>query len=214
MKKISVIVTVYNQEKYIGRCLRSLLRQNIDKETCEIIVVDDGSTDKTAYALELFCGDITMVTHDINRGLPSAVNSGLKVATGDYIIRVDSDDYVNENFLVILQTYLDFNEKSHAVGCDYYVVDEFEKVISRESSQKKPIACGIMFKKSAINDIGMMNEDFFLNEEKEFRQRFEKKYEIDHLSIPLYRYRRHKNNLTNDHERLKFYDKKLKKNRT
>lgn len=211
MKKISVIVAVYNQEKYIGRCLRSLIRQNIRKENLEIIVVDDGSIDKTAYALELFHGDITLVTHEANKGLPSAVNNGLKIATGDYVIRVDSDDYVNENFLTILQTYLDFNEHSFAVSCDYYVVDEFEKVISRENSVKSPIACGIMFKKSAIDEIGMMNEEFLLNEEKEYRKRFEKKYNIDHLPIPLYRYRRHENNITNDHERLKLYDEKLKK---
>ena len=52
MKKISVIIAAYNQEKYIGRCLRSLLRQNIRKENIEIIVVNDGSNDKTAYALD------------------------------------------------------------------------------------------------------------------------------------------------------------------
>lgn len=211
MKKISVIIAAYNQEKYIGRCLRSLLRQNIRKENIEIIVVNDGSNDKTAYALELFHGDIDVIVHDGNKGLPFAVNSGLKAATGDYIIRVDSDDYVNENFLVILQTYLDFNEESYAVGCDYYVVDECEKVISRESSKKYPIACGIMFRRTAIDEIGMMNEEFLLNEEKEYRERFEKKYNIDHLPIPLYRYRRHKNNITNDSEKLKFYTEKLKK---
>ena len=90
-------------------------------------------------------------------------------------------------------------------------MDECEKVISRESSKKYPIACVIMFRRTAIDEIGMMNEEFLLNEEKEYRERFEKKYNIDHLPIPLYRYRRHKNNITNDSEKLKFYTEKLKK---
>ena len=54
---ISIIVPVYNGEKYIGRCLRSLLNQTYSKEKYEIIVVNDGSTDKTSYALELFKDD-------------------------------------------------------------------------------------------------------------------------------------------------------------
>ena len=60
-KLISVIVPVYNQEKFIGRCIRSLLVQNIPKEQYEIIVVNDGSTDKTEYALKIFSEDITIV---------------------------------------------------------------------------------------------------------------------------------------------------------
>ena len=71
MKKISVIVAVYNQEKYIGRCLRSLIRQTIPKQNYEIIVIDDGSIDKTSYALEQFYGDIKVISHDNNRGLPA-----------------------------------------------------------------------------------------------------------------------------------------------
>ena len=51
---VSIIVPVHNQEKYIGRCLRSLLSQNFQRNEYQIIVIDDGSTDKTNYALELF----------------------------------------------------------------------------------------------------------------------------------------------------------------
>ena len=53
--KVSVIVAVYNQERFIGRCLRSLLHQSMPHTDYEIIVVNDGSTDRTDYALSLFC---------------------------------------------------------------------------------------------------------------------------------------------------------------
>ena len=60
---VSIIVPVYNQEKYIGRCLRSLLAQDFDKDRFEVIVINDGSNDKTAYALELFKNDIVIINN-------------------------------------------------------------------------------------------------------------------------------------------------------
>ena len=204
--KVSIIVAVHNEERFIGRCLRSLIRQDFDKNKYEIIVVNDGSTDKTSYALDLFQGDIKLVNHAINKGLPSAVNTGIKASLGEYVVRVDSDDYVNEHFVTILSTYLDFNFSSSAVCCDYFLVDEAEKIISRKSALENPIACGVMFRKELMEDVGLMNEKFLANEEKEFRRRFEKKYNIDHISFPLYRYRRHRNNMTNNEIIMKKYD--------
>lgn len=99
---ISIIVPVYNGEKYIGRCLRSLLNQTYSKEKYEIIVVNDGSTDKTSYALELFKDDIKLIINPKNIGLPASLNKGIKLSSGDYCVRVDSDDYVSNNFLTFL----------------------------------------------------------------------------------------------------------------
>ena len=204
--KISLIVAVHNEERYIGRCLRSIIRQELDHNLFEIIVVDDGSTDKTNYALELFGSDIVLVTHKENLGLPSAVNSGLDIARVEYIVRVDSDDYVNEHFLSILKTYLDFNDECMAVGCDYFLVDKNEVVLKRQSSKENPIACGIMYRHEVFKDIGQMNKEFLFNEEKEFRIRFEKKHKVENINIPLYRYRKHEGNMTNDLIKMKKYD--------
>ena len=60
-------------------------------------------------------------------------------------------------------------------------------------------------------DWSLYDENFQLNEERELRHRFEKKYQIHRIELPLYRYRRHENNITNDRKRLKLHDKKLKK---
>lgn len=67
-----MIVAAYNQEKFIGRCLRSLLHQTIPHENYEIIVVNDGSTDRTPYALELFHDAIRPITNETNLGLPAS----------------------------------------------------------------------------------------------------------------------------------------------
>ena len=78
MKKLSVIVPVYNQEKYIARCLRSLVRQSMDRKEYEIIVINDGSTDKTSKILEQFSEYITLIECEKNCGLPATLNKGIK----------------------------------------------------------------------------------------------------------------------------------------
>jgi glycosyltransferase involved in cell wall biosynthesis len=200
---VSVIVAAYNQERFIGRCLRSLLHQTIPLAQYEVIVVDDGSTDRTAYALEQFCvprGEetIKVLTNEKNMGLPAALNRGISAALGRYVIRVDSDDYVNANFLHMLQFYLDQNIEVDAVACDYLLVDDAENVLCRRNCLEHPIACGVMFRKEDLVEIGMYDELFRCHEDRELRVRFEEHHSVQRLPLPLYRYRRHEGNLTND----------------
>jgi len=200
--KVSVIVAVYNQERFIGRCLRSLLHQTMPHEDYEIVVVNDGSTDFTSYALTLFCdpreSTVRVVTNDSNQGLPASLNRGIHAARAPYIVRVDSDDFVNENFIGFLHYYLEANEYADAIACDYLLLDDTENVIERANCMEKPIACGIMFRKRQLLDIGLYDESFRCHEERDLRIRFEKKYAIHRLELPLYRYRRHEDNITNN----------------
>jgi len=208
---ISVIIPVFNQEKWIGRCLRSVLNQSINRSDYEIIVINDGSNDRTSFALELFGDDINLINNPENKGLPAALNIGIKSSKAKYIVRVDSDDYVNENFLFLLMEFLEQNKYMDAIACDYLLVDDNEDVLSRKNCIENPIGCGIMFKTNHLLEIGLFDEGFKLNEEKEIRHRFEMKYKIHHLELPLYRYRRHENNITNDKASLHYHNEKLKK---
>ena len=209
-RSISVIVPVYNQELYIGRCLRSLISQNFPNNNYEIIVVDDGSNDKTPYALSQFAGPnepkVIIHSNKKNLGLPASLNIAIQISSSPYIVRVDSDDFVNSNFLNFLHYYLCSNPRADAVACDYLLVDDNENAIRRVSSNEFPIACGILFKKSHLIDIGLYDETFLKNEDRDLRIRFERKYLIEHLPLPLYRYRRHDNNITNDTESMSFYN--------
>lgn len=196
--QISVIVPVFNREEYIGRCLRSLLSQSFGKKNFEIIVVNDGSTDSTEKILNAFKEDIKIIKNEKNLGLPAALNKGIKNSKGKYIVRVDSDDYVNSEFLKILHLFVSLNDDCDAVACDYFLVDDSENIIKRVDCERNPIGCGIIFQTTDLISIGLYNEKFLLNEEKELRDRFIKKFSIRRVSLPLYRYRQHSGNMTNN----------------
>lgn len=95
--KVSLIVPVYNVEKYLGKCLESCRNQTLND--LEIICVDDGSTDSSGRILDEFAAEDSrvMVIHKENGGLSSARNAGLKVANGEWIMFLDSDDFLEPN---------------------------------------------------------------------------------------------------------------------
>lgn len=97
--KISIIVVTYNNDKYIEKCLNSILVQSY--KNIEIIVVDDGSTDKTfSIGTRYLKKDLRIkFIHQENMGVGSARNVGLRNASGDYITFVDSDDYIMPNLM-------------------------------------------------------------------------------------------------------------------
>lgn len=101
---ISIIIPVYNVEKYVLRCLDSITNQTYTDDI-ECIIVDDCGTDNSIKLVEDFIanykGNIIfhLIKHDCNRGLATARNSGLKIATGKYILHIDSDDYCETNML-------------------------------------------------------------------------------------------------------------------
>lgn len=102
--KLSVIIPVYNVEKYIDQCLNSILNQGIPKEDYEIILIDDGSTDNS-YNIAKNIADKNsniQVYSQKNNGLSVTRNNGIKYAEGEYIYFVDSDDYLAFDSLDIL----------------------------------------------------------------------------------------------------------------
>lgn len=103
--KLSIIIPVYNVEKYVQECIDSIVKQ-IDK-TCEIILVDDGSTDASGNICENNAGEGIKVIHKQNGGLSSARNAGLKQASGKYISFVDSDDLIEEDSIKAVINWID-----------------------------------------------------------------------------------------------------------
>lgn len=123
MEKVSIIVPVYNGEKYLKGCLDSLCKQTYGN--IEIIVIDDGSTDSTNEICKLFSktDNRVIVESQSNKGVSSARNKGLALATGDWVTFVDSDDYVSETFIECLLKYRSYE---HIIGGNV-VFGEIEK---------------------------------------------------------------------------------------
>ena len=207
--KISVIITCHNYAKYLSRAIRSAIDQTLDKRNYEIIVIDDASTDETKEVMNSYEGFIRPIFLKENVGLAQARNIGIRAALGRYVINLDADDYFDEKILYIESLFLGHNPEWGAVSCDYIIVDDKEKHIKRVSGKEHPIACGIMLRKDLLYDIGLYDSKFKVREEEELRKRFEKKYTIINLDIPLYRYRRHRKNLTKNKKEMEKYKKKL-----
>ena len=206
---VSVIVPVYNSELYIGRCIRSLLNQSINTENYEIILINDGSSDNTKKAIEPFVGDLVIIENKKNLGLPASLNKGIRKAKGQFIVRVDSDDYVHVEFLKILSLHLQLNHSIDAIASDYLLVNNDQDVLSQKNCLKNLIGCGIMFRLKNLIEIGLYDENFLVREEEELMIRFKSKYKISRLQLPLYRYRKHENNITNNKEKMKKFKKRL-----
>jgi glycosyltransferase involved in cell wall biosynthesis len=206
---VSVIVAAHNEERYIGRCIRSLLSQRFPRSNYDIVVIDDGSTDRTAAILETFGSDITMLRNTENLGLPASVNRAITSTHSKFVVRVDADDYVNTAFLDVLFLFLNENSHYDAVACDYLLVNDREEVIARRDAMKDPIACGIMFRTEQLIDIGLYDESFLRHEDRDLRVRFLDRYAIQHVPLPLYRYRRHDENITNDVEAMQHHARRL-----
>ncbi len=101
MIELSIIVPVYNVEKYVHACLESIFKQGLDDASFEVIIVNDGSTDRSMEMIEYIISqhrNITVINQD-NKGLSIARNNGIANAKGKYILMPDSDDLLIENSL-------------------------------------------------------------------------------------------------------------------
>ena len=122
-KLVSIVLPIYNVEKYIKYCLETVINQTY--KNIEIILVDDGSTDMSGTICDEYerKDSRIKVIHKENGGLSDARNAGLKIANGEYITFVDSDDCIAYNFIEILVTMMEKNNAEISI-CNYKSVEE------------------------------------------------------------------------------------------
>lgn len=151
--KVSVIIPIYNVEQYLPKCLASVVQQTL--KDIEIICVNDGSTDNCLKILEEFKSkdNRIKIINKENAGLGNARNSGLEVANGEYISFIDSDDYIDEDFLELL--YNEAKESDADVACGgikrendgetYFLINYLSTVITDDIYQKINISKATQF---------------------------------------------------------------------
>ena len=192
-EKITVIVPVYNVENYLNKCLDSIITQTY--KNIEIIVVNDGSTDASGE----ICKEFAEIDHRIiyieqeNAGLSAVRNTGLEIMSGDYVTFVDSDDWIEQDYLetlykkiveyqadIAVGNYYSFNESEgmfyfHILGDSYYEkvydnVSIFENLYDSQEMKSFALisAWGKLYKAGLFEqlrfDIGKLGEDGYLNQ--------------------------------------------------
>ena len=139
--KISIIVPVYQVEKYLKKCVNSIRNQTYIN--IQIILVDDGSTDESPIICDKLAkeDDRIVVIHKKNGGLSDARNAGLEVALGQYIGFVDSDDYIAPEMYEILLRHMEEDQSDISI-CDYIRVNEDNLELNNEG---KSVVCNRCF---------------------------------------------------------------------
>jgi glycosyltransferase involved in cell wall biosynthesis len=151
--KVSIIVPVYNVERYVEKCIQSLLAQ--DCSDYEIIAVDDGSTDDSSMLLSAFSAEARLkIIKQSNQGLGGARNTGLRHATGEFVSFVDSDDWVSADFISnMLKEASDTG--AEIVVCRYQQVTP-EGVVHYQSQIKKGPQADEFFKRILAGKMSAM----------------------------------------------------------
>ncbi|MBP3766234.1 MAG: glycosyltransferase family 2 protein [Bacilli bacterium] len=135
MKKVSIIIPVYNSEKYISKCLDSVLNQTY--KNIEILVINDGSKDNSIDILREYekKDDRIVVIDKENEGVAKTRNQGIKKATGDYIMFIDNDDFIDEDYV---ETYLKNTDYDIVIG-SYKRTDVNDKILFKYNLDEKSI---------------------------------------------------------------------------
>lgn len=213
----SVIITNYNNKPFLGRAIRSCLKQSLPKDRYEIIVVDDASTDKSEDVIVGFVGKIKPIMLKKNVGVAEASNVGIRAAEGSYIIRVDADDYINEHTLLFLTELLDKNHDIGFVYTDHFRVDDHENIESRVDLWTTDLifrhGSGIIYRKRYLEALGLYDPTLRNAEDYDLLKRYMKQFSGYHLRLPLYRYRQHAGQMTRDDEERKRWEAKADENR-
>lgn len=125
--KISIIVPIYNVEKCVDKCIKSIVEQTY--KNLEIILVDDGSTDNSGALCDEWAekDDRIIVIHKENEGLSDARNSGLKISTGKYVGFIDGDDWIEPDMYDYLYQLLTDNDADISV-CEHYIAYDSEQL--------------------------------------------------------------------------------------
>lgn len=133
MDLITVIVPVYKTERFLNRCVRSIVCQTY--QNLEILLIDDGSPDQCPELCENWAEKDSRikVIHQTNRGISAARNIGLENASGNYILMVDSDDYLYNRMIEVMYSYL-LDENADLAICDFQkgMEESFEFIYNRE----------------------------------------------------------------------------------
>ena len=203
--RITVLMSVYNGEKYLREAIDSILNQTF--KDLEFLIINDGSTDKTAEILQSYQDPrIKIINNQKNIGLTKSLNKGLKLAKGEYIARMDADDISYQDRLQVQYDYLKNNPEVDLVGSWNDVIDDIGNTISfwkcNYSSEDIYYIlnfrnclthCSLLFRKELVVNNGGYNETMKNAQDYELWSRISKIAKIYQIQEPLVKWRMNSN---------------------
>ena len=209
--RITVLMPVYNGEKYLREAIDSIFNQTFTD--FEFLIVDDGSTDNSVEIINSYQNSrINLVKNDKNEGLVYTLNRGLSLAKGEYIARMDCDDISLPERLKKQIDFLDSNSEIAVVGTWIKVINEKEEPQTTWQYPLKPLEIqwnlyfycplahpSVMFRKRIILSNGSYSPEMTHAEDYELWWRLSKKYLLANLPDILLIYRQHQSSITNEH---------------
>jgi len=205
--KVSVIMSVYNGERYLREAIESILDQTM--KDFEFIIVNDGSTDKTSKILEEYSRKdrrIKIINNMKNIGLTKSLNIALKVAKGDYIARMDADDLSLPERLEMQMNFLIKNRNVGVVCCNVVLIDSEGNLIRRVilpdklkhilRKRNRLVHGAVMFRKSVIEQLRGYNEQMCYAQDYELFLRLSNISEIGRINEFLYKLRVHSKSIS------------------
>lgn len=167
MPKVSVIMPVYNAEKYIEIAINSILNQTL--KDFELIIVDDKGNDKSIEIVQNYHDPrIKIIHNDSNQGIAYSRNRGISIATGKYIALMDDDDYTPRNRLEIENDFLDEHNNIDVVGGAVCTIDEKNKILRGVTARihnPKRVRAELIFHDIVANGSAMFRKQFVIDNE-------------------------------------------------
>jgi glycosyltransferase involved in cell wall biosynthesis len=217
--KTTIYIPSHNYGRYLGEAIESVLRQTTDQ--WELMVIDDNSQDSTLDVMNLYKGDERIRLFKTSGiGLPAIGNLAMREGKGKYIMRLDADDILDENAVLVMVNYLEKHPEIAIVFPDYYLFDEFGEIYAAERREKLAEknhvfdvpangACTLIRRK-VLREIGGYREDLTAQDGFDIWSRMTNIYKFANINLPLFYYRRHQQNLTNNTTRILAARQKIK----
>lgn len=215
---VSIIIAVYNGERYLEQTINSAINQSVDNE---IIIVDDSSTDNSKRIVEQYLTknrNIVFIKNETNIGFCKSVNKAIGLARGSYVLILGQDDLLNPNHCEEMIKH--FDNSVSLVFCDYELIGENNKIIDSSShcyphdrfikdlyKYNTIPSVGLMINRKKLNEIGGYPENDRFPQYGEYHTwiRLGLVGRMVYCGTTKSKYRRHKNNMTNN-----FSDKRTK----
>ena len=209
MPKISVILPVYNGEKYLKESINSILNQTF--QNFELIIIDDCSTDSSPAIAQHYTSidsRIFYYRNNINLKLPKSLNIGFSKARGEYLTWTSCDNLYSPEALDELSKNLDANDEIGLVYSSMRIINEYgekKEIIHSGPAEhlifRNVVGACFLYRSSIAKSVGNYDDDLFLCEDYEYWLRISSISKIQPINSCLYYYRRHNESLSNQHEK-------------